>query len=203
MKLHEKQLKLLGFLKDRQNLDGISLWQIARETGLNNAQTVSHHLQQLEKRGYLRRNLSDPKSFEVLKDPVEDVVYINLYGFAQCGNEAEFFSEGNLEDNVAISTKLFGIKDYLKTFLVKAKGDSMSPYIRENDLVLIQEQNDIDDGSLGLIIDNEEPKIKKLYKNHEGKFILNSFNPKYKDKIVSGESLRILGAVKGVIQGFQ
>jgi repressor LexA len=202
VQLHPNQIKLLKYLKGIEDFEGLSLWEIARETGLNNAQTVSHHLKQLEKYGYIRRNLADPNQFEVLKDPVEDVVYINLFGFAHCGNENDFFSEGNLKEKVSISTKLFGIPDPKNTFLVKAKGDSMSPDIENKDLVLFEKQDNVDDGCIALVLDDGEPKIKKVFKKNSKEYILNSINKSHENKVIrKGKDFRILGLGKAVIRG--
>lgn len=202
MQLHQNQTKLLKYLKEIEDLEGLSLWDIARETGLKNAQTVSHHLKQLERYGYFRRSLANPNQFEILKDPIEDVLYLSLFGFAQCGNEAEFFSTGNFKEKIAVSTKLFGISDASNSFLVKAKGDSMFPEIADRDLVLFDRQADVDNGSIALVIDEEEPKIKKVFKGGRNKYILNSFNRKVVDKTVRvGSDFRILGLAKSVIRG--
>ncbi len=197
--LHDKQIKLIEYLKGIEDLEGISYWQIARETGLGNAQTVKHHLNQLEKLGYLRRNLSNPSQFEVLKSPVEDISYISLYGFAQCGNDAEFFSEGNLDDKIAISTKLFGISDLANTFAVRAKGDSMSPDILDNDIVIFQKQNSVDTGTIALVLDDGECKIKQIIKKDSSGLILRSTNRSYTDKHVDGGEFHVLGLAKGIM----
>lgn len=202
MEMHETQKKLLKYLKNIEDLEGISLRHIAREVGLNNAQTVSHHLKQLEKHGYIRRNLSNPALFEILKDPVEDIVYLDLLGFAQCGNEAEFFSDGNLKEKIAISTKLFGIRNPQDAFLVRAKGDSMLPDIVERDLILCDKRDDVDSGSIALVIDGDEPKLKRVIKKSRNEYILNSINRKYNDKSVKrGRDFRILGVGVSVIRG--
>ena len=138
MNIHESQKKILNYLSGIQDLDGISYWEIARETGLTNAQNVVHHLKQLEKLGYLRRDSFNPSSFEILKNPIEDVVYLNLLGFAQCGNETDFFCDTNVREKIAISTKLFGISNPKNSFLIRAKGDSMSPEIFDNDLIIVK-----------------------------------------------------------------
>lgn len=199
MKLHSSQLKLIKFLKGIDDLDGISYWDIARETDLKNAQNVIHHLGQLEKLGYLRRDPSNSTKFEILKDPIEDVVYLNLFGFANCGNESEFFSETNSKEKIAISTKLFGISNPENYFVVKAKGDSMSPDIFENDLVIFESKNDIDSGNIALVLDNNEPKIKQVIKGQK-EIILHSLNKSHKDKIIKrGNDFIILGVAKNVI----
>lgn len=201
MRLHENQIKLLKYLKSIENLEDISLRDIAGETGMRNAQTVKHHLGQLENFGYLRRDLNNPALFKVLKDPIEDIAYINLYGFAQCGNDAEFFSEGNLEDRIAVSTKLLGISNLKDTFAIRAKGDSMLPKILDNDLVIFQRQDDIDNTDIGLVADNGELKIKQVIKN-KNNTILRSLNQSYPDKIIPATEAHdffVLGLAKKII----
>ena len=193
----------LKFLKSVSgDLEGLSLWDIARETGLNNAQTVSHHFKQLEKYGYLRRSLSNPNEIEVLKDPIEDVFYVNVMGFAQCGNVAEFFSEGNLKERVCLSSKLFGIARPIDSFLVRAKGDSMTPEIAERDLVLFEKADDVDSGVVALVIDDGLPKIKRVFKKSASEYILDSTNKAHGSKVVrANNNFRILGIGRGVIRG--
>jgi repressor LexA len=201
MNIHESQKKILNYLSGIQDLDGISYWEIARETGLTNAQNVVHHLKQLEKLGYLRRDSFNPSSFEILKNPIEDVVYLNLLGFAQCGNETDFFCDTNVREKIAISTKLFGISNPKNSFLIRAKGDSMSPEIFDNDLIIFESTSDVDDGSVALVIDNDEPKIKQVFKTSNG-ILLRSFNKQHQDKVVKDSDIRILGLAKHLIKKY-
>lgn len=198
--LHNSQKKLLKFLKGVEDLEGTSYWEIARETGLVNAQNVIYHLGQLERLGYLRRDLSNPDKFEVLKDPIEDVIYLNLHGFAQCGNRSDFFSENNIKDKIAISTKLFGISNAEKCFIIRAKGDSMEPEISENDLIIFEATDTVDDSHTALVSDNGECKIKQIFYLKEG-VLLRSWNKKHKDKKITDMSnFHILGRAKHMIK---
>jgi repressor LexA len=199
MQLHPSQQALLKFLIANEDaLEELSLWQISRETDLGSAQNVAHHLRQLEKKGYLRR--SDNSTFEILKNPVEDVVSVNQYGMASCGHAAEMVSESNLEDKISISTKLFNISDPASIFAVKANGDSMSPNINSGDLVLFQKVFIADSpGQISLVLHNSEPKIKRVVR--EGKnIILRSFNSEYEDvKVKASDDFEIVGTAKAVI----
>ncbi len=199
--IHESQKKLLKFLKGVEDLEGMSYWEIARETGLTNAQNVVHHLKQLEKLGYLRRDLTNPNIFEVLKDPIEDVIYLNLHGFAQCGNRSDFFSETNIKDKIAISTKLFGISNPSKSFIIKAKGDSMEPEISENDLIIFEARDTVDESNTALVSDEGICKIKQVFYLKDG-ILLKSWNKKHADKKVTDKkNFHILGVAKHLIKG--
>ncbi len=202
MELHKNQVKLLEFLAE-ENTDGMSLWDIARETGLKNAQTVSHHIKQLEKYGYLRRALDNPSQLEVLKHPIEDIAYITVYGYAQCGNVSDFISEDNTKDRLAISTKLFGISNLKNIFAIRAKGDSMSPYISDKDFVLVEKAESVNSSDIALVVDDGIPKVKKVIKKDNRNFVLSSINSlKYPDKDVKYSSdFFILGRAIAVIRG--
>lgn len=59
--------------------------ELQEELGLASPSVVHHHIQQLEKKGYLKRNLSNSKDYIVMGNPEKSIVYISKYGLAQCG----------------------------------------------------------------------------------------------------------------------
>lgn len=200
MDLHPSQKVLLDFLKKNPAIDGFSLWGIARHTGLKNAQNISHHLRQLEKKGMLRRD-SQLNKWVVLKQPVDDIAYVNVYGFAQCGLKSDAVSLGEPEDRIVISTRMFGIKDPHEVFAVRARGDSMEPYITNDDYVLFRRaQHAPPSGSIALVIDEDEPRIKKVTIQDDF-MVLTSSNGKYQPKVVKDpDSVTICGHAVGVIK---
>jgi phage repressor protein C with HTH and peptisase S24 domain len=75
----------------------------------------------------------------------------------------------------------------------------MIPDILNNDLVIFQKQNDIDNADIGLVIDNEELKIKQVIKN-KNEIILRSLNKSHVDKIITEkDQFFILGLAKKII----
>ncbi len=175
----------------------MSLRDIGREIGVRSAATVFHHIRQLEKKGYLRRHPTHPSEYTLLKDPVKDIVYVNLYGLASCG-PGGFLAEDNVLDRVPLSTRLFGVTD--RSFLVRARGDSMEPAISEGDLVLVDQQPCVETDTMALVICGEEPRIKKVIFAGD-QVVLVSLNPAYPPEIYpQGEVLVIVGKVKSVIK---
>ncbi|MCD6226033.1 winged helix-turn-helix transcriptional regulator [bacterium] len=192
--LHQKQKAILEVLKRGE--EGLSLRDIAEEIGVNSPNTVLYHMNQLEKKGYLRRDPVNPANYIILKDPIKDITYVNLYGMAQCGPEG-LLAEENIIDRIPLSTKTFGVSD--QVFLVKARGDSMEPLIFENDLVLAFKQPDLETGEIGVVVHNDEPKIKKIIKIGK-KYVLESLNSRYfPEEIKSEDSFQIIGKVKNII----
>ena len=194
-RLHPRQVAILEVLK--RGVEGMSLREIGREIGVRSPATVSHHLRQLEKKGYLRRNPADPSDYVLLRDPVKDIVYVNLYGLASCG-PGEFLADGNVLDRVPLSTRLFGVTD--RSFLVQARGDSMEPAISEGDLVLVDQQPRVETNAMALVICGEEPRIKKVIFAGD-RIVLASLNPAYPPEVHErDEELTIVGRVKSVIK---
>lgn len=192
--LHPKQKAILEILKRGE--EGLSLRDIAEEIEVSSPNTVLYHMNQLEKKGYLRRDPVNPANYIILKDPIRDITYVNLYGMAQCGPNG-LLAEENVIDRVPLSTKTFGVSD--QVFLVKARGDSMEPLIFENDLVLGITQPDIENGEIAIVVHNNEPKIKKIIKVGR-KYVLESLNSKYSPEIIELEdAFHVIGKVKNII----
>ena len=197
-KLHPTQAKILGVLK--RGVEGTSLRDLALEIGVASPNTVLHHIKQLEKKGVLRRNPSNPADYMLLKEPVKDLTYVNLYGMAQCGPQG-LFTEDNVIERIPLPTKLFGTSDQI--FVFRAKGESMEPYIFNNDLVLAAKQNMVENGDIAVVIHNSHPRIKKVIFGKTGIY-LESLNRKFKTDMVKKEDdFKVIGKVKSVIKFFE
>ena len=79
-------------------------------------------------------------------------------------------------------------------FCLRVKGDSMiNANIRENDIVFIRKQSDVDDGDIAAVLIDDEATLKRVYKMG-GQVILRAENPKYEPITLNGDkSVYILG----------
>ncbi len=81
--------------------------------------------------------------------------------------------------------------------IIKAKGDSMSDFIHDGDLVGIDiSQTEIVDGGIYAVYFEGEGMIKQIFKEEGGKLSLHSLNPKYRDREVTeqnGLNFRVMG----------
>ncbi|MEQ1320903.1 S24 family peptidase [Acinetobacter guillouiae] len=81
--------------------------------------------------------------------------------------------------------------------IIKAKGDSMSDFIHDGDLVGIDiSQTEIIDGEIYAVYFEGEGMIKQIFKEEGGKLSLHSLNPKYRDREVSeinGLNFKVMG----------
>lgn len=196
-KLHPVQQKLLDVLKDTID-EPLTIRELQELLNMSSPSVVHHHIMQLEKKGYLRRNLSNPKDYQILSDsPEKKIAYLNLYGLAKCGPGGTLL-DGNPIDRIPVATKMLGFTAS-EAFLVKAKGDSMEPKVHEGDFVIAQRHPQPNNGDIVVCSHNATAKIKKIkYSEDRSSAFLISLNPKYDPEIVMEDSLIIEGIVRGV-----
>lgn len=193
--LHPTQEKLLKLLK--QNIaDPLTIRALQDELGISSPSVVFHHLQQLERKGYLRRNPANPKDYQILADtPDKKITYLNLYGLASCGKKGSVLN-GDPIDRIPISSQILGFPSS-DAFMVKAKGNSMLPKIHEGDLVIAKKSKNATNGNIVVCVNNGEALIKKVHKEN-GNTILTSLNQSF-SPILASDDFRIEGIVRGIV----
>lgn len=81
--------------------------------------------------------------------------------------------------------------------LMYAIGDSMEPFILEDDIFAIDiSDTEPKDGKIYAVYFEGEAMLKQIFKEAGGKLILHSLNPKYRDKVVSeenGANFKVMG----------
>ena len=198
MSLHPNQERLLRLLAANID-DPLTIRQLKSELNVNSPGLVHHHITQLEKKGYLKRDPNNPSNYQVLQDPEAPISFINLYGLAKCGPQGTLLSSNPI-DRIPMASKVipFAIED---AFLVRADGDSMEPEIRDGDLVICKSQKYADDGDIVICTYNELAMIQRLRKLEQKQAVLESINPEYKPIIVSDlNDLFIEGVFSGLIR---
>lgn len=197
--LHPVQKKLLDLLIKNAE-DPLTVREMMEILDISSTSVVAHHLSQLEKKGYLKKNPYNPRDYQVLKGaPEKQVTYLNLYGLAHCGPSGSIL-DGNPIERLPISTRLLTFPSP-EGFLVKAKGDSMSPKISEGDLVIAKKTETVENGRIAVCVNNGEALIKKIQKektNGSERTILVSLNPIYAPFLAS-DDFRVEGEVRGII----
>lgn len=198
-KLHPSQKRLLEILKKNHG-EQISMRMLQDILEASSPSVIYHHIVQLEKKGYLRRNPSNPQDYQVLADhPEKNIAYLNIYGMAQCGPNGTIL-DGNPIDRIPISSKILGFPAH-NAFIVKARGNSMSPKINNNDLAIAKRVSDVDSGDVAVCVNNGEALIKKIQKIKKGKDItynLISINRNF-SPFAANTDFRIEGIVRGII----
>lgn len=92
------------------------------------------------------------------------------------------------------------VHDIANYFITKAKGDSMEPFIHSGDLVLIKIQSGYQAEDMVLIVQNQQPKIKRIKEIGAQRFLL-SLNKEHKDlELTPFDETHIVGVVKKVLE---
>jgi len=196
-KLHPKQEKLLNLLKNNIE-EPLTIRELQNKIGASSPSIVHHHVKQLESKGYLRRNPCNPQDYQILADePDKKIAFLNLYGMAQCGPNGSML-DGNPIDRIPISTKILGFSS-ADAFLVRAKGDSMEPKIKNGDLVIVNKNNKPADGNIVVCVNNKEVLIKKIQQMDNDNIFLTSLNQNYKAILADKSNFKVEGIVKGIL----
>lgn len=192
--LHPAQQKLLDLLAKHVD-EPLTIRELQESIDASSTSVVVHHIVQLERKGYLKRDPNNPRDYIVLDGPEKQVAYLNMYGLAQCGPKGSVL-DGTPVDKIPISTRLLTFPSS-EGFLIKAKGDSMIPKINEGDVVIAQKSVSADNGNMVVCVNNGEALIKRIQKERNN-IILSSLNPRY-DPFIAAKDFRIEGIVKGVV----
>jgi len=131
------------------------------------------------------------------------VIPIPILGTVKAGYN--YLAQENWIGTIDVETSLVGNgEDY---FALKVHGDSMSPVLIEDDIVIIKKQNDFENGDIVVaIINGDEATIKKGKKS-DNSILLQPLNSAYEPLIFTKEEMKtipvtIIGIVKQLKREF-
>jgi len=193
--LHPTQEKLLKLLEENSD-DPVTFKELQEMLDVSSTSVVAHHMQQLEKKGYLKRNPYNPKDYQIMNDgPENPIARLNLYGLATCGPDGSIL-DGDPIDRIPISSRLLTFPA-VEAFIVEAKGKSMEPRIHEGAYVIARKTSHLENGKVYVCVNNGLAIIKKVQIDGINK-ILRSFNESVQPFNASRD-FRIEGEVKAII----
>ncbi|HFQ5269402.1 TPA: helix-turn-helix domain-containing protein [Streptococcus pyogenes] len=80
--------------------------------------------------------------------------------------------------------------------IAKVAGDSMEPLIKDNDLLFIKVTSQIEPNEIGIFQVNNKNFVKKLKRDYDGRWYLQSLNDKYEEIYLSeNDDIRTIGEV--------
>ena len=132
---------------------------------------------------------------EVKEEPKKKAVKIPVLGRVAAGVPIEMIED--VLDYEEITEDMAKHGEY---FALKIQGDSMSPRIWNNDVVIVKQQDDAENGDIVIAaINGDDAVCKRLQKYSDG-IALVSLNPQYepiylKKDEVDGKPVRIIGKV--------
>lgn len=199
-KITNKHIELFNLINEFFNEDlWLNIEEIREKLNFSSSFEVMEKSKDLINKWYLDENFSVLK--EIWK---ENIFNLPFYWFAQCWNYWKEILENYPREKFSIDKNDLPRWDISKFFVTRAKGDSMEPFIKSWDNILIQNQPSYDDeNDLVLVIHNKKPKIKKI-KNINNKFFLVSINKKHNDIELEeySDDINIIWIVKQIYKNY-
>jgi len=200
--LTARQLKILTAIKVAVDSNGYppSMREIGVQAGLSSPASVKYQLEELEKKGFIRRDPTRGRALEVLLPgesentaPVDKTKYIPLVGRIAAGGPIT--AEQEIEETFPLPESLVGSGDL---FMLKVVGESMiEAAICDGDFVVIRSQKDCNNGEIVAAMIDGEATV-KTFSRKNGHIWLLPANPDFEP--INGDTCEILGKVTAVMR---
>jgi repressor LexA len=192
--LTKKQKKVLEVIRINIQETGYppTVRELCRALGVHSSATAFKYLKILEKKGYIRREKEKTRAIKL----TPQIRNFPLVGKVAAGNPLLALQE--YTEIIPVPEELAGNTE---SFLVQVEGNSMiGDHILDRDYVMINPQNNADNGDIVIaLVNQEEVTVKRFHKNKD-KISLIPSNPAYQP-IVTRDVI-ILGKVTGIIRRF-
>ena len=139
--MHRIQREIVKLSK-KNDLNKLSLSEIATLIGVNSPQAVKYHKNKLRYLGY---NFNDDTNITP-SESVFELISIPIVGAANCG-PATIFADSRIEGHVRLSPRLLNTRRRNDLYAVRAEGNSMDKAkvngeaIRDGDYVIVDSQS--------------------------------------------------------------
>ncbi len=197
--LTKRQKQILDFIKSFTDKKGYapSLEEIKKHLRLSSVSTVHHHISQLEKEGYIKKERNEPRTIELNKKKKEELIKVPLVGTIAAGKPIEA-----IEDPEMIKVPKSQLSKSGEHYALRVQGDSMiGEGIFDGDIIIVRKQPDAENGeTIVALINDNEVTLKKIYKEKNG-FRLQPANPKFKP--IFTKELMVQGKIITVIRKFE
>ena len=214
MELTSRQKEIFDFVRTFIKERGYppSVREIGKQFNIY-PRAVFDHLKALERKGYLKRRGSMSRGLEVLVFQGESD---RLFGEHARKRERPQTREIPILGRVAAGKPTLAVEHVEGTlplpaewakgkevFLLRVKGDSMSPFILPDDYVVVRSQPSAENGDVVVTLIGEEATVKRFFKKGR-KIELKPDNERWETIRIEEDSgeVRILGKVIGVFRKF-
>jgi len=164
--LSAKQEEIYNVIKDSILNKGYppSVREIGELVGLKSTSSVHAHLNSLEKKGYIRKDPTKPRTIEITDDTFNltrrEVVNVPMIGTVAAG--MPILASENITDYFPIPSELLPNSDI---FMLKVKGESMvNVGIHDGDQIIVSKQNTAKNGDIVVALIEDSATVKTFYK---------------------------------------
>ena len=164
--LSAKQEEIYNVIKDSILNKGYppSVREIGELVGLKSTSSVHAHLNSLEKKGYIRKDPTKPRTIEITDDTFNltrrEVVNVPMIGTVAAG--MPILASENITDYFPIPSELLPNTDI---FMLKVKGESMiNVGIHDGDQIIVSKQSTAKNGDIVVALIDDSATVKRFYK---------------------------------------
>ncbi|QPH53979.1 transcriptional repressor LexA [Pontivivens ytuae] len=226
--LTRKQLDLLNFIHSRVQQDGVSpsFDEMKEALDLRSKSGIHRLITALEERGFIRRLAHRARAIEIVRMPdanepsgfrptaipgglserpvaarvVEASAYdLPVMGRIAAGTPIEAIQQ--VSNTVSVPGGM--ISRGGRHYALEVKGDSMKDAgINNGDIVVIQEQDDADNGDIVVaLVEDQEATLKRLRKRGSA-VALEAANPAYETRVYRSDQVKVQGKLVGLIRTY-
>ena len=207
----ERKVRILDFIAATLRARGYppSVREIARAVGLASTSAVHHHLQILEREGYLERGAAQSRAIRltptaalrlglsselVPQSPSSEAHMLPIVGEIAAGGPIEAYQDAS--ESMAVPDLLAPSGD---AYVLKVRGDSMiDAHIADGDFVLIRPQSTARNGDIVVAQVEDNGVTLKTFFKEKDRIRLQPANPNYPAQFY--DDVRIQGKLIGVIR---
>ena len=208
----DRKLKILDYIAATLRARGYppSVREIARAVGLASTSAVHHHLQILEREGYLERGAAQSRAIRLTPtaalrlgldararaavDRTADAHVLPIIGEIAAGGPIEAYQDAS--ETMAVPDLLAPSGD---AYVLRVRGDSMiEAHIADGDFVLIRPQTTARNGDIVVAQVEENAVTLKRFFKEKDRVRLQPANPDYPPQFY--DDVRIQGKLIGVIR---
>jgi repressor LexA len=195
-----RQQRILEFIRRTVRERGYppTVREIGEAVGLTSSSSVHAQLENLRRKGLLRKDPSKPRAIEMAGVRPTGATVVPLVGQIAAG--APTLAEEDIEEYLAVPASFAGDEDH---FALRVIGDSMvDAGIHDGDVVVVRRQDVAEDGSIVAALipgpAEDDATVKRL-RRKGGRVILEPENPAL-DPFDLPEGGRMLGQVVAVLR---
>jgi repressor LexA len=227
MALTRRQKQVLDFLVAFINERGYSpsFEEMGSSLGLSSLATVHKHIENLEKKGFIRRGYNQSRSIDVIALPgpvpfgktavparrrnrirplvpaaalATGALEFPLLGRIAAGRPVEAFP----------TSETFSLQDFAKgdgsIFVLRVKGDSMiDDHICDGDYILVERARQAVNGEIVVaLIEGTDATLKRFFRESNGKVRLQPANAQMDPVVRPADEVQIQGRVIGVLRKY-
>jgi repressor LexA len=202
MPLTKRQKEILDFLRDYLEEHGYapSYEEIAQHFAYGSLATVHEHLENLQRKGYIRKSYNESRSIELVPTGTRiGAVELPLLGVVAAGLPIEAIED---RETIAVPEELLGRGG--QNYVLRVKGDSMiDEQIRDGDYVIVNARPTAENGDMVVaLVHGDSATVKKFYREPDGRIRLQPANPDMPPLYYDAADVQIQGIVVGVIRRY-